>query len=416
MERPRILIVEDESVIAMSIRQILEAQGYQVIAAVPSGEQAVDLAVAERPDLILMDVVLKGEMDGTAAAERIRSIVDIPVVYLTAYADDETLRRARATAPFGYLIKPFEERELCSTIDMALYRAEMERREKERREWLNTAMNSIMDALVAADTSGRITFMNAAAEEIIGWNRHEAVGADAAEIFAIRSEAAPALVENPVRSVLRDRSAVALPDGTILITRSGEEVSIEGHAAPIIPEDGALIGAIVAFRDITLRKQAEAELQRHRRHLEELVQERTDELQRLLQYIETTERKAAEESLNTSMGAGGPATRSRDPGIITIDAEGEIVLINPAAEQLTGYRREEASGNPLQRIVTVVDRRTGMPVEDLLSTVRSGENGTFSDLALITRSGDARPILLASEPISGEDGSTIGLILSIHED
>ncbi|MBI2438003.1 MAG: response regulator [Lentisphaerae bacterium] len=134
MANARILIVEDESIVAKDIESSLRSLGYAVAGIVALGEEAVELSGVLKPDLILMDVMLKGAMDGIAAAERIRREHSLPVIYLTAYTDDDTLERAKATAAFGYLLKPFEDRDLRVTIEMALYKHAMERREKEARE------------------------------------------------------------------------------------------------------------------------------------------------------------------------------------------------------------------------------------------------------------------------------------------
>lgn len=134
MPKSRILIVEDEFIIAKDIQISLENLDYDVCALVSTGEEAVEKTEKERPDLVLMDIVLRGEMDGIEAAHQIRTRFDIPVVYLTAYADDKTVERAKVTEPFGYLIKPFKDRELHAIIEMALYK---HKTEKEREELIN---------------------------------------------------------------------------------------------------------------------------------------------------------------------------------------------------------------------------------------------------------------------------------------
>lgn len=122
----KILIVEDEDIIAMDIDDRLEALGYDVAGIVHTGAGAIEMAGNSRPDLVLMDIQLEGEMDGITAAGQIRDSFDIPVIYLTSYSDKKTLDRAKVTQPFGYILKPFEERELHSTIEMALYRYKIE--------------------------------------------------------------------------------------------------------------------------------------------------------------------------------------------------------------------------------------------------------------------------------------------------
>ena len=135
MSQTRILIVEDEAIVARDIAQQLTLLGYEPVAQTPRGEQALVLAEQLRPDLVLMDIQLAGEMDGIAAAQAIRERLAIPVVFLTAFVGDETLERAKVTEPFGYIIKPFHDRELRTVIEMALYKHQAEEalRESENR-------------------------------------------------------------------------------------------------------------------------------------------------------------------------------------------------------------------------------------------------------------------------------------------
>ena len=122
----KILVVEDEIIVAEDIGFRLKKLGYIVTATVASGEEAIEKVTENQPDLVLMDIVLKGDMDGVTAAEKIRSKVDIPTVFLTAYADDKTLQRAKLTNPFGYIIKPFQQNDLRVAIEIALHRHEIE--------------------------------------------------------------------------------------------------------------------------------------------------------------------------------------------------------------------------------------------------------------------------------------------------
>jgi CheY-like chemotaxis protein len=139
MAKARILIVEDESVVAKDIQTRLKGLGYAVSAIASSGEVAIQKAAGTHPDLVLMDIVLKGDVDGIEAASQIRSRLNIPVLYLTAYTDEKTLERAKITEPFVYIIKPFQERELHSNIEMALFKHKVERERKEMEEALRKA-------------------------------------------------------------------------------------------------------------------------------------------------------------------------------------------------------------------------------------------------------------------------------------
>jgi CheY-like chemotaxis protein len=128
MSQTKILIVEDEKIVALGIKKMLKNLGYIVPSIASSGEEAISKAEITFPDLILMDIMLKGDMDGVEAADKIRKSFDVPVVFLTAYSDDKILERAKRTKPYGYIIKPFEENSLHTTIELALrnYREEKE--------------------------------------------------------------------------------------------------------------------------------------------------------------------------------------------------------------------------------------------------------------------------------------------------
>lgn len=134
MDKKRILVVEDEVIVAKDIEKRLLKLGYAVLAIVTSGEEAIKKAEDKNPDLILMDIKLEGKMNGLEAASQISSSLDIPIVYLTAYADDETLKQAKVTAPYGYILKPYETRELHTAIEIALYKHKIEKKLKESEE------------------------------------------------------------------------------------------------------------------------------------------------------------------------------------------------------------------------------------------------------------------------------------------
>jgi CheY-like chemotaxis protein len=128
--QPRALVVEDETLIAEELKERLERFGFSVIAVVDTADEGIEIATSQRPDLVLMDIRLKGQKDGVQAATEIRQRVDVPVIYLTAYSDRPTLDRAKHTDPYGYILKPFHERELQVTIELAMHRFALERKGK----------------------------------------------------------------------------------------------------------------------------------------------------------------------------------------------------------------------------------------------------------------------------------------------
>ncbi len=136
MAQTNVLVVEDESIVSKDIQHSLKKLGYNVVGAAATGEQAVKLAVETQPDIILMDIMLKGEMNGIEAATQIRSETNIPVIFLTAYADESTLNKAKVTQPYGYIIKPFKESDIHTSIEMALYKHKKEAEVLKERDLL----------------------------------------------------------------------------------------------------------------------------------------------------------------------------------------------------------------------------------------------------------------------------------------
>ncbi|MBP7693140.1 MAG: EAL domain-containing protein [Anaerolineales bacterium] len=256
----RLLVVEDQSIIALDLKNRLTSLGYEVVGTVAYGEAAVQQAGEQRPDLVLMDIRLKGEMDGIQAAERIRAEYDLPIVYLTAHSDEQTLQRARVTEPFGYILKPFEDRELHMAIEIARYKFQVEQKLKTHERWLAAVLRGIGDAVIAADIDGAVTFLNPVAEALTGWTQAEALGQPAASVFNAIHAQTRARVDNPVRRVLEQRQVIALPDQTRLVARDGREIPIADSAAPIRDDKGHLTGAVLVFRDITEKQQAEEHL------------------------------------------------------------------------------------------------------------------------------------------------------------
>jgi len=260
MANAQIMIVEDEGIIAKDIQNTLESLGYAVPAIASSGEEAIKKAAETLPDLVLMDIVLEGHMDGVEAAERIRDRLDIPVVYLTAYADNKTLQRAKITEPYGYILKPFSERELYTTIEMALYKHKMEKKLRESQQWLVTTLKSIGDAVIATDAGGFITFMNPVAEALTGWNQEDAAGKPLKKLFNIINEETGKQAEDPATRVLREGVVVGLANHTVLVARDGTKYPIDDSGAPIRDDKGNITGVVLVFRDITEKRNMEEAL------------------------------------------------------------------------------------------------------------------------------------------------------------
>ncbi|MEE8373765.1 MAG: PAS domain S-box protein [Dehalococcoidia bacterium] len=259
MTKAQILIVEDEGIVAEEIRGKLAALRYGVPAIAVSGEEALEKAEELQPDLVLMDIKLKGDMDGVEAAEKIHDRLDIPVVYLTAFANDATLQRAKKTGPFGYIIKPFEDRDLHTSIEMALHKHEMEKRLRESEQWLAATLKSIGDAVIATDARGRVVLLNHVAEALVGHMQEDALGKDLNGVFKAIDIKTHKVVQDLAAKVIGDGDSIELSHHAV-VAGDGTEIPIDDSAAPIRDDRGNIIGVVLVFRDVTERKMAQEAL------------------------------------------------------------------------------------------------------------------------------------------------------------
>jgi two-component system, sensor histidine kinase and response regulator len=242
MQKARILIVEDERIVAADLRGRLERMGYDVLNVISSGREAVDFAVANHPDLVLMDITLRGDMDGVAAADEMRRRFEVTVIYLTAHSDDATLQRAKITEPFGYVLKPFDERELLKTIEMALYKNATERRLREHQRWLLTTVQSIDDAVITTDAGGKIHLFNPVSERVTGWTAEQAFGQSVDEVCSFVPD-----VGRP--------TAPGVEEIGVVENRNGAKTHVQRIVTPIRDADGMVIGTVYLFRDRSEQQQ-----------------------------------------------------------------------------------------------------------------------------------------------------------------
>ncbi|HEV3333975.1 MAG TPA: response regulator [Bryobacteraceae bacterium] len=256
--KKKILVVEDEGLIAADIQKRLERLGYSVPMIAHSGEDALRCARSTPFDLVLMDIRIQGDMDGIATAQELKSL-DMPVVYVTAYADQETVNRAKITEPFGYILKPIADGDLRSTVQISLYKHEMERRLRTSEAWLKTTLTSVGDGLIATDTDGEIVFLNPVAEELTGWAAAEARGRTLMEVMQLCAEYTRRPAKNPVLDLLPGESR-----NYTLISKIGLATTVEIQCFENRSTEEVL-GAIVAVRDITSRKEIENRLMQSER-------------------------------------------------------------------------------------------------------------------------------------------------------
>jgi len=256
MKDARILVVEDEGIIGMDLRTRLATLGYAVVAVVPSGEEALQQAAEFHPDLVLMDIVLRGGMDGVQTAEQIQGRFDLPVIYLTAHSDEKTLQRARITEPYGFILKPFDDRELHSVIEMALYKHHVERKLKESDARFRLLAENSSDMIARLAPDGRYLYVSPTCRSLLGYVPEELIGQSCyafvhSEDVKTVHDACRRLGDQSVPGIVRYRSR----------RKNGDYVWLESTGRAIRNlSTGEIEELQISSRDITERKQAEEAL------------------------------------------------------------------------------------------------------------------------------------------------------------
>ena len=253
--KPQILIVEDELIAAEDLRITLTNLGYEVPSMVSSGRKAIKEIEEKRPDLILMDIKLKGDIDGVETSEQIRSRFNIPIIYITALSDNDALQRAKTTEPFGYIHKPIEENELHTTIEMALYRHKMEMKLKESEERYRTLFEDSRDALYITTREGKIVDVNQSMLDLSGYAREEMLGMDIQKKYVNHADRTNFQEQIEKKGFVRDYEVKFL-------TKDRKEMDCLITAAVQRNHDGSILGYQGSIRDITERKKAEEEKER----------------------------------------------------------------------------------------------------------------------------------------------------------
>ncbi len=326
LKRCEILIVEDDGMIVAILKRRLEKMGYLVLCTASSGEEALAKVQKFRPTLVLMDIVIEGKMDGIQAAEAIRNRVDIPIIYLTSHADEETLLRATNTSPFGYIVKPFEEGELRAAIEIALYRHHADQQLRKMERWLATTLRSIGDGVITTDKNGRITMLNAVAERITGWTQPQALGQRFDKVFHAVKDRTREPIENPALRALREGMTVNLEDNTVLIRKDGTDIPVEDSAAPIRDDHDVIIGAVVVFRDGSKRREARASINEINGELEQRVKLRTEQLEAANRELEAFTYSVSHDLTAPIRAIDGFATALAEDYGSVLDAEGKRFL------------------------------------------------------------------------------------------
>lgn len=370
---PRILVVEDQTIVARDIKKRLETLGYNPIEDVPEGEIAITRARELRPDLVLMDICLSGKMDGIEAAALIRQHLKIPVIFLTAYAEQATLARAKSVEPYGFIIKPFEDRELQTAIEIALHKhhADMSRIASEER--YRRLFQCVTDAVFLSRVPesgglGTIIEVNDVASKLLGWSREELLKRTLVDIDA---QMAAADYLSLSRHLLRPSGIVY---ETVLKGKDGRllPVEISAHAFELDTE----VLALSVVRDLTERKASEAALRESERRFRNMME-------------------------NVHLAT------------VMLDSQSRVVFINEFLLQILDWHLEEVIGRDWVDLC--------IPPEDAdsartnIQILLSGQSLGHSENELLTRSGQKRLLRWSFTSLKDGAGSIVG-VASVGED
>ncbi|MFH1926808.1 MAG: PAS domain S-box protein [Chloroflexota bacterium] len=372
MASAQILVVEDEIIVAENIRSRLIGLGYTVPAVASSGEEALQKAAETQPDLVLVDIELKGPMDGVEAAEQIRARFDIPVVYLTAYADKDTVRRAKITEPSGYILKPFEVRELHIAIEVALYKHEMERKLRSRERFISRILESIPSSLLTIDRKFRVVSANRNFLVKARRSESETIGRRIEEVFS------PAVLAS---SKLEERITRVFETGEPFGGGQMERLPrLPGRVyfyrvSPLKDEKGEVENVLVLMDDVTEQKRLSEEVRRAERHLASVVDSANDL-------------------------------------VVSMDSEGRILTWNRAAERISGLKSDEVKGKHLASLCAEEHQQD---MRSLLVRLAKGQFTEKNEVSLRTKDGKEVPIAWACSSML-DDERRIGGLVAVGRD
>lgn len=365
----KILVVEDEFIVARELRQQLSQLGYDPVGHAVKGEDAIRMVAELRPDLVLMDIALAGTMDGVTAAENVRQEFDTPVVFLTAFAADEMLARAKLTEPFGFLLKPYSERELRTVLEMALHLHKLRQSRRIAESRYATLIESLSVGVVSLGLDGKIQSCNTAAQRILGLTRDQLLELSSldAEWQAVQRDGNlfPADA-HPASLVLK--TGVAQHNVVMGVRKRDQSLAwLEVNAAPLSSEGQSVhSGVVVSFMDITVRISSEEQLKFRAQLLD----------------------------------AVGDA-------VVATDLTGTVNYWNRAAEHLYGWTAEEALGRNV--MVLIVPNVSALQAQEIMGQLQQGL-GWSGQFEVQDKNGRVFLARIRDTPVMGPGGDLVGII------
>jgi PAS domain S-box-containing protein len=379
MSQPKLLIVENELIVAEDLKDTLVEFGYVIVDIITTGEKALNLVSNTELDLILMDIMLKGKVDGINAASIIQNNYDIPVVYLTAHTDDNTFNRAKLTKPYGYIIKPYERKALYTTIELALYNhkrdkelIEKEKRLRESEKRYKTLFETIPQGIIECDTKAVITFINEGTTRIFGFEPEELLGK---EIYGLIDN--HGLKNEFYRRFKYYTLKQPSPQHFVLknITKSGKSIYVQVNWNYKRNDNGELIGYIALINDITEKLNSE-----------KIIKEERDKAQKYLDIAEVI--------------------------LLTTDTEGNITMINRKGCEILGFREEDIIGKNLYNDFIPEEIRGKM--RDSFNMKLSMESSVYEleNSYIYDKTGNKKIIDWKSTILKDHNNEPIGLLIS----
>jgi DNA-binding LytR/AlgR family response regulator len=252
MSKTRILVVEDESIVAKDIQRTLEKLGYEVPATASSAASAFEKLEEIEPDLVFLDVKLKGEQDGVHIAEHIKDRYDIPVIFLTSFVDQETIDRAKVTEPYGYLVKPFNEGDLKTTVEMALFKFSKDRELRMSEQRLSNALGKIENAVFVTDQDLRLNYINEKALAICGGlSGMDSVGLDIYSLIGIEKEGGVSITKDDLKSTVVRDNVFTLSNAYVIIKKDNSNIPCNFTASAVRDEKDNFLGVAIVITDAT---------------------------------------------------------------------------------------------------------------------------------------------------------------------
>ncbi|MFZ1084829.1 MAG: response regulator [Terracidiphilus sp.] len=325
----RLLIVEDEPIVALDLKQEIEQLGCEVLGVAESADEALVACGVHRPDLALMDVRIVGSVDGIQTAGLLRAAYHIPVIFLTSYSDESTISRAAKEMPYGYLTKPFQSGELKATLQVALHKAKEDARQSAAHRKLEVTVGGMREGVLMLSSEGRVEFMNAAAETLSGWTLPRAKGRPLSDVMNLAN--ASQRIANPLDN---QEDAISIEEfGWSLTQPGGATLRVDLSVSPLASSAGGRKGYVLTVRDAAERIRSQA------------IEETLDEVHSF-------------DEAPTAM--------------VQLDGNGCIVRVNQALQRESGVPAEDLIGRSLTGLSMDPDPRIA---KDLMHTLLRG--GTF---------------------------------------